>query len=703
MTRTKTGFSTGPELITPPATIPVVPLDSRPHLTFARNINDDALVGVNAQPIKPEFERIGDPVRNQGPARIRYSLDEVVLEKRSGAQWKPVARKGKTANSPSTLPTLFGSWAPVPQMPGGGGRNVGQTKLWLWSKTPFEYTRHTGRAWDEWFTDEHSGYPCQSLPATGWDFENIAPATNLSDPWQHPDEPGLVIDGVPLSVVALSRPSHGLGHAFGIGGHGADIMLPRPTNLLRIMVTDGRFYRASDFTGLTNNLKVFGATIGGTPDRPYFEIRGTNIVRIHYFPEVYFRFPIAQGVGAAIGSAYIPSLHKLIFVEFGSGNLSEIDMITSDYTVLGKGYDRPEDIVVTANGEVAYLTEREGALWRIDLKNGRYDRSAATLVTKGMTAPSQMALDEDGGQLYLVEYDESDSNGRLLRIDLEGPTAGRQTVIAGGLDQAVGLLITSDLATAYVSEQGGTGRITSISLVDGSRQIIAQKIPAIFFLRWANAEQDAMFVVQRDPIDSVIRIDLKSPSTPEGLIQNLPFRPSSIAILPDNRYVVCSDDQLTIFTDTLLIPKICDVGGNLLVRHFEDEFARWSQTGEVLEPHTTYRLKVITTMKLLGEGQLSRYTRTETAEEYAYFRTDGPPGVAKLTAPVGSEASASPQGVVATPLDNLSRYIRKTMPREVATNAALFYRAYDVGIEFDENYVDLMYRLGQSRSCRTLA
>ena len=31
---------------------------------------------------------------------------------------------------------------------------------------------------------------------------------------------------------------------------------------------------------------------------------------------------------------------------------------------------------------------------------------------------------------------------------------------------------------------------------------------------------------------------------------------------------------------------------------------------------------------------------------------------------------------------------------ETTVPARLFYRAYDVGIEFDENYVDLMYRLG---------
>ncbi len=79
----------------------------------------------------------------------------------NGVRWRAREERKRL---PANLPTLFGSWAPVPQMPGGGGRNVGQTKLWLWSKTPFEYTRHSTRAWDEWFSDEYSDYPCQTLP-----------------------------------------------------------------------------------------------------------------------------------------------------------------------------------------------------------------------------------------------------------------------------------------------------------------------------------------------------------------------------------------------------------------------------------------------------------------------------------------------------------------------------------------------------------
>ena len=33
-------------------------------------------------------------------------------------------------------------------------------RLWLWSKNPFDYTRVTSGAWDEWFTDNYPFYPC---------------------------------------------------------------------------------------------------------------------------------------------------------------------------------------------------------------------------------------------------------------------------------------------------------------------------------------------------------------------------------------------------------------------------------------------------------------------------------------------------------------------------------------------------------------
>jgi hypothetical protein len=162
--------------------IPIVPLDCRPQITFTRAVNDDAKVGINPQP-QLQWEQIGDPAKNppQGPARLRYALKALSLDK-----WNPVSNQW---NVDSTK--LYGAWAPVP----GAGNTVAQTKLLLWSKTPFDYTRHSGSAWEEWFTARFSDYPCIPIPpdeTTCYDFDDIDTTQDLVVPWSHPDESGLV-------------------------------------------------------------------------------------------------------------------------------------------------------------------------------------------------------------------------------------------------------------------------------------------------------------------------------------------------------------------------------------------------------------------------------------------------------------------------------------------------------------------------------
>ncbi|MBN9388987.1 MAG: hypothetical protein J0I20_13255 [Chloroflexi bacterium] len=56
------GIPDGPVGSSEPAdwnTLPVVPLDGRPHLTFGRTVYDDALVGVNPQPVLPNSQPPG--------------------------------------------------------------------------------------------------------------------------------------------------------------------------------------------------------------------------------------------------------------------------------------------------------------------------------------------------------------------------------------------------------------------------------------------------------------------------------------------------------------------------------------------------------------------------------------------------------------------------------------------------------------------
>lgn len=713
----------GDELEVPPdlETLPIVPLDSRPHLTFARNVNDDALVGVNAMPVNPEFERIGDPATNKGPATIRYGLQEVILDKWTTVngqdQWKPVARKGTTPND-ADLPTLFGSWAPVPQMPGGGGRNVGQVKLWLWSKTPFEYTRRTNRAWDEWFTDEHSDYPCQTVIPEGWNFENIAVSPDVEDPFFHPDERGLVLTQHIINVIRiagfsieeLEQPSHGLHHGFGISGKNLDgttlIKLPQSTNLARIMITDSRLVDPTRFRSFDSKGNECIGFAGGTPDAPHVDIAGEGLDQIFYHAGEYVRFPLAQNLRGVRGTVYDPHLQRIILLEFDTGTLSSIDVNTGGYQVLGTGYIKPIDVVLTSDGTTAYITEDVGTLLRVDLASGKADRSAAVVVSNGLSEPCQIALDEVNRKAYVVEFS---GKGRLVSIELAGLNAGRQTTIVSGLVKAFGLLLAKDGVTAYVCEVGDGPihtRLTRINVVTRASEILFKDMILTFFLRWENEDQNSILAMQLDPDQNwLARLDIKGASTkPEELERD--FRMGhlwGVLVLPNDRYVVCGENQLKMFSTKLLIPKIIDVGGSVFSSHFAEEFARWKQAGEVLEPHTKYRLQVTTTTRMVGDpgGQLGGLDETKELKEYAFFRTAGPPGAALLTAPAGSEAVTAPEEKYLSPLDDLSRYVRKTMPATVAptpTNpvpSQLAYRAYDIGVEFDENYVDLMYRSGR--------
>src|SRR5262249_21531807 len=96
---------------------------------------------------------------------------------------------------------LFGSWAPVPQLPAGtpsagSDAPTANVKLWLWSRSPFDFSRRTGAAWDEWFAKEYPAYPCIALPADQeicCGFGDLAVGARPSGPWHCPDHPELQI------------------------------------------------------------------------------------------------------------------------------------------------------------------------------------------------------------------------------------------------------------------------------------------------------------------------------------------------------------------------------------------------------------------------------------------------------------------------------------------------------------------------------
>ena len=216
----------------PPLDLPIVPLDARPHLTFSYPIFDAA--GIDNPPLegRVQFEQIGNPESGdpQGPAQFSHTLTAIDLEKyatdpdQETSVWRPVARTG-AGPFPEGIRKLYGSWAPVPKLPGGEAVEgsdlpVGNTKLWLWSRNPFDYTRHGGRAWDTWFERSHDHYPCpppvEPLEVC-YNFERLEPETELqvqtSTPlqpeseqsvnrrrWTHPDNAKLVFVWEPPPV-----------------------------------------------------------------------------------------------------------------------------------------------------------------------------------------------------------------------------------------------------------------------------------------------------------------------------------------------------------------------------------------------------------------------------------------------------------------------------------------------------------------------
>lgn len=190
----------------PPAGAPVVPVDCRPRLTFSRAVHDVALVGTSVSLVDPAEERIGDPERNQGPVRARYELLEVALQtwNPAASNWATAARKAAPSlpPNPAGVESLFGSWAPTPPMPDGGGPNKGQTKLMVWSKNPYDYTRRGGREWQEWTGGHYGDDPCVQIPEQTeqcWTFDELplGPVTTVAtgNPevrlWSFPGNPEL--------------------------------------------------------------------------------------------------------------------------------------------------------------------------------------------------------------------------------------------------------------------------------------------------------------------------------------------------------------------------------------------------------------------------------------------------------------------------------------------------------------------------------
>jgi hypothetical protein len=249
---------------------------------------------------------------------------------------------------------------------------------------------------------------------------------------------------------------------------------------------------------------------------------------------------LQTGLGGAIGCDFRTAQNQLIFVEFDTGKLSALTVApaTPGYKVLGTGYNQPEDVKLSTDGVHAYVTERSGDLVRVSLSSA--NRSAATVIATGMTAPQQLFLDEAHNAAYVVEFS---SPGRLLKINL---TSGVKTVVTAALDQPIGVALSSDLQYAYVSEQTtgpDKGRISKVQISSAARTTLIKGLTNPFFLTWADEAEDSLFVPQRDPANSILTVNLTSGAS-TVVVSGVPVRPSSVAVPYSGQILICSDSVI---------------------------------------------------------------------------------------------------------------------------------------------------------------
>ncbi|MFT6804288.1 MAG: M6 family metalloprotease-like protein [Nitriliruptoraceae bacterium] len=300
---------------------------------------------------------------------------------------------------------------------------------------------------------------------------------------------------------------------------------------------------------------------------------------------------LSKELKGGIGAAYDRTRDRLLVAEF-AGSLAAVD--DGGRTQIGRGYAKPEDIVVSAAGRFAVVSERGGDVLLVSMTSP--DRANARVLASGLRAPHQLALDEDAGLVYVVEHTRAD--GRLLAIPLRTrrPTVGRggrpgillprrPRTIVSGLTAAVGLVLDRERTTAYITEQTrGSGRIVAIALDSGTRRTVTTGLVNPFMLTWQDGGESTLLVAERDPANRVSAVPIRRrglglptttvfnlpfigrlpdrfgtgrlprpfprPSlltTPRTLIDGVAFRPSSVAVRPDGRVYVISDKEVMLY------------------------------------------------------------------------------------------------------------------------------------------------------------
>lgn len=591
-----------PDAAPPPAAqLPVVPLDGRPEITFGRSVHDDANTEINSRPqyaVTGGWSRIGDPARNEGPALIRPALATLGLDRWTGTAWEVVARSDVA--STSTAPRkLYGAWMPVPPEP-GGGTEPGQTKLRLWSKTPFSYTRRTSEIWTDAFLALYPGYPCIGIPddrEVCCDFTSLKPGEKPAPPWSCRGNDAFVLTwspAPPVPVVALHDVAGArLPSLCFPAGREPEIVLLRPAKRIEVLLQAG--------TGgdLATDCLAFTGRRASQSRNPRMEARH-------------------------------------VFTSFGGG-----------------GNPAPTSVIRAADGSKP--SGLDVAL-ELRVRLAAPARAVRLLLSTRQPPMRVVMLDAGGNELGRSEVGTLDA---VVRVEFETPGAPIAEVVLTAREAFTALLHEICVGAA---KSGGAGTLESYD-VGG--------------LLLERADASGGRAVLRG--DGVARV------------------------------VVRSDSGLCLFRVCVLVGLDAAERQRWqdMTQHTLEGLARWSADSDVLAPYQTYRLRIATSLdvQIPGDSKVpTGFAGRRDMLQLAYFRTEGPPGLAALTRPgdalvPGAGAGGAAPPAIETGLEDLSRYVAQTVPPTVPPTGrppALprpVYRAYDVGVAFNANYVDAMYAL----------
>jgi hypothetical protein len=574
---------------------PIVPVDARPHLTFARAVHDVAGVGVNGQ--EPAgWETIGDQNRDDEQAKAVYSLQSLVLAKKTaGGVWTPVA----SAPNSGTERALFGSWAALPAIPGDPGKSA-QTKLWLWNLDPFAFLRRSGSSWEDWFAESFPGYPCvPELPAREvcFGFDALAPGTAVASPWTHPGAPEVTLSWGfgPATVGTRTVTAAGVTRRVSIlcfpdaaARNGVQIQSAEPSRSFRIVLADVPPQSAPGPAAVV--MREIG-TIDAVPT--CFDVRALTAGTVaNPWREEGIRFTVRGADGGLLPVGRIE--------RWGTGALG-----------LNAGFELDIDLPCPSSSVELIVTHRP---------------------------PFRIVAFNSKGTAVATHAPQGTGDEVTETIRLEGPGMTRVVVYASGNEKLVH-------EVCFVCDQ--------------------PKGP----YSWVYDDQGIRH----------------GPFVPDGHILTIDLPFPKITVTSDGAFCL---EQICVTPD----PE----AGALVRRqekidHIREALSLWSGDAPVLEPNTEYQLTINTSAGLIG-GQ------TWSLIDHAYFRTEGPPGLTHLAIPPGTDTT-DPKKPFVTGLEDLTRYVRETDPPTVPPPGEKpllfrpFYRGYDIGVEFNESYVEAMYRM----------